>query len=133
MTDCIFCKIAAGEIPSHKVYEDDRFVAMLDIRPLNEGHALVIPKEHYRWVWDVDNIGEYMEVCQKVANAQRTAFDTKQIVSLVFGEQVDHAHIWLVPRHEGDGHGGSIDTKNVKTFSDEEMESAAEKIKAALS
>ena len=116
MTDCIFCKIAKGEIPCHKVYEDEEFIAFLDIRPLNPGHVLVIPKKHYRWVWDVDNISGYFEAAKKIANAQRKAFGTDWVVSLVFGEEVPHAHIWLVPRTEGDGHGGSIDIKNVKKY-----------------
>ena len=58
MQDCIFCKIVAGEIPCRKVYEDDNFLAFFDVRPLNLGHTLVIPKKHCRWVWDVDNIDE---------------------------------------------------------------------------
>ncbi|MBW3019620.1 HIT family protein [Candidatus Woesearchaeota archaeon] len=132
MSDCIFCKIAKGEIPCHKIYEDDAFLAFLDIRPRNPGHVLVIPKKHYRWVWDVDNVGEYFEFCRKIALAQKKAFDTDFIVSLVIGEEVPHAHIWLVPRFENDGHGGSIDPKNVKKFSDEEMKEFAEKIKANL-
>jgi histidine triad (HIT) family protein len=130
--DCIFCKIIAGEIPCHKVYEDDNFLAFLDIRPLNLGHTLIIPKKHARWVWDVENVGEYFEVAKKIALAQKKAFKTDWIVSMVFGEEVPHAHIWVVPRFENDGHGGSIDTKNIKSFSDEEMKSALEKIKQNL-
>ena len=130
--DCIFCKIVKGEIPCHKIYEDDDFLAFLDIRPLNPGHALVIPKKHYRWVWDVENIGKYYEAAQKVVNAQRKAFGTDFVVSLVVGEEVPHAHILLVPRLEGDGHGSSIDPKNIKQFSDDEMKAFVEKIKANL-
>lgn len=121
MNDCIFCKIVKGEVPSHKVYEDDHYFAFLDINPLNPGHTLVIPKEHLRWVWDDPSIGVFMEAAQKVANAQREAFNTDQIVSLIFGEEVPHAHIWLVPRTEGDGHGGAIDLTLHRKFSDEEM------------
>lgn len=114
------------------VYEDDDFKALLDIRPLNPGHVIVIPKTHYRWVWDMPNIGDYFSVVGKIAKAQRKAFSTDWVVSLVFGEEVEHAHVWLVPRHEGDGHGGSIDLTNVKELSDEEMDEAAEKIKSAM-
>ena len=130
--DCIFCKIAKGEIPSNKVYEDDNFLSFHDIRPMNKGHVLVIPKEHYRWVWDIPNIGEMYEVVRKIANAQKKAFATDYVVSLVFGEEVPHAHVWLVPRFEGDGHGGSIDMKNVKQLTNEEIQDATEKIKNAL-
>ncbi len=130
--DCIFCKIIKGEIPSYKVYEDDLVFVFLDIRPLNPGHVLVVPKKHYRWVWDMKNIAEFYERVGKIANAIRRAYNTEQIVSLVFGEEVEHAHVWLVPRFDGDGHGGAIDLKNVKKINEEEMRGVAEKIKNEL-
>lgn len=132
MSDCIFCKIAKGEIPSFKVYEDDKFFAFLDITPRNPGHTLVIPKEHHRWLWDAPNIGEYYEVVGRLANAIRAGLETDWVVSLVIGEEVPHAHVWLVPRFEGDGHGGSIDLANIKRIGDEEMKNTAEKIKNNL-
>ena len=132
MDNCIFCKIANNEIPSIKVYEDDEFLAFLDIRPLNKGHTLVIPKKHYRWVWDVENIDSYYKIVQKIANAMKKAFNTDYVVSLVFGEEVPHAHVWLVPRFEDDGHGSAIDLKNVKQLTDDEMKEAAELIKANI-
>lgn len=128
MSDCIFCKIVNGEIPSYKVYEDEDFLAFLDIRPLNPGHTLVIPKKHYRWVWDVENIGAYYAVVQKCALALKRAMNTEYVVSLVFGEEVPHAHIWLVPRLPGDSHGAAIDLQAVKNISVDEMTKLAEKI-----
>lgn len=95
--NCIFCKIAAGEIPAHKVYEDENFLAFLDIRPLSPGHALIIPKRHYRWVWDVPDAGAYFEVAKKVALAQKKAFSTDFVLSKMIGEEVPHAHIWVFP------------------------------------
>ncbi|HEY4500550.1 MAG TPA: HIT domain-containing protein [Candidatus Paceibacterota bacterium] len=95
--DCVFCKIIRGEILSHKIYENKNFFAFLDINPLSPGHALVIPKKHYRWVWDMPNIGEYFEVVQKIALAQRKAFDTDFVLSKIIGEEVLHAHIWVYP------------------------------------
>lgn len=130
--DCIFCKIAKGELPSYKIHEDDNFIAFLDIRPLNPGHTLVIPKKHYRWVWEVENIGAYYEVVGKVANAIKKAFSIDYVVSLVFGEEVPHAHVWLVPRLENDGHGAAIDLTNIKDLSEQEMQTAAEKIRGNL-
>jgi histidine triad (HIT) family protein len=139
MENCIFCKIAAGEIPSYKVYEDENFFAFLDIHPRNPGHTLVIPKKHYRWVWDlptgrqvVENIGGYYEVVGKIANAIRQAFNTDYVVSLVFGEDVPHAHVWLVPRLPNDGHGGAIDLENIKDISKDEMKEIAERIGSFL-
>ncbi len=98
--NCIFCKIVKREIPSYKVYEDDRFLAFLDIRPLSPGHTLVIPKEHYRWVWDVPEAGTYFEVVKKIALAQKKAFDTDEVFSKIIGEEVHHAHIWVFPNPE---------------------------------
>jgi histidine triad (HIT) family protein len=132
MNDCLFCKIVAGEIPATKVYDNDEYMAFLDIRPLNPGHVLVIPKTHYRWVWDDPNIGAYMTVCRLIANAQRKAFSTDQVVSLIIGEEVPHAHVWLIPRLSDDGHGGAIDLDNHKTYTSEEQERFAEAIRKAL-
>ena len=114
MSDCVFCKIVKGEISSYKIYEDDSFFAFLDISPRNLGHTLVIPKKHYRWVWDVENIGNYYEVVKDIANAIKRACNTDYIVSTVFGEDVPHAHVWLIPRYKNDGHGDAIDLENVK-------------------
>src|SRR4051812_2012124 len=96
-SNCIFCKIIAGEIPAEKLYEDEKFLAFLDIRPLSPGHALVIPKNHYRWVWDVPEIGQYFEIVKKIALAQQKAFGIDAIHSKIIGEEVEHAHVWVYP------------------------------------
>ena len=132
MESCIFCKIAAGEIPCYKVYEDDDYLGFLDITPRNPGHTLIIPKKHYRWVWDTPDVGAYYGVVGRVANAIRKAMKTEWVVSLVAGEEVPHAHVWLVPRFEGDGHGGFIDLQNIKKIDEAEMKKIAEKIAAEL-
>ncbi|MFA6458824.1 MAG: HIT domain-containing protein [Candidatus Paceibacterota bacterium] len=100
MDNCIFCKIVRKEIPAHIVYEDERFLAFLSSEPLSVGHVLVIPKKHYRWVWDVENAGEYFETVKKIAHAQRKAFSTEFIMSKIVGEEVPHAHIWVFPSKE---------------------------------
>jgi len=100
MENCIFCKIVNGQTPSHPVYEDEKFLAFLDIRPQSPGHTLVIPKEHFRWVWDVPNIGEYFEIVKRIALAQKKAFDVEQVICKIVGEEVPHAHIWLIPSPE---------------------------------
>lgn len=119
MENCIFCKIVRGEIPSHKVYENENFMAFLDIHPKAPGHTQVIPKEHYRWVWDVPNPGEYFEVAAKIARAQRAAFGTEWVLARIVGDEVPHAHIWIYPSTE--------DAEQVLKF-----EENAQKIKAAL-
>ena len=97
MEDCIFCKIVRGEIPSYKVYEDDDFLAFLDIHPQSPGHVQVIPKTHYRWIWDIPNIGAYFEVARKIAKAQQKAFATDWILSKSVGDEIHHAHLWVFP------------------------------------
>ncbi len=102
-TDCVFCKIVAGEIPCFKIYEDENFLAFLDINPWVEGHTLVIPKKHYRWVWDLPEnlIGQYFAVCRKIANHYRQVLKTEFIMSYIYGWEVPHAHIHLFPDARG--------------------------------
>ena len=102
MENCIFCKIVSGEIPCHKIYESDSFLAFLDINPIAPGHVQVIPKNHQRWVWDVPNVGEYFEVVRKIALAQKKAFGIDMVRSQIYGEEVPHAHIWVWPEAPGD-------------------------------
>lgn len=118
MNTCIFCKIVDGLVPSHKVYEDENFLAFLDINPQSPGHVQVIPKKHYRWVWDVPNAGEYFEVVKKIALAQKKAFDTEYILSKVVGEEVSHAHIWVYPNKEvaGDSKDFSTNAEKIKKY-----------------
>lgn len=100
--NCIFCKIVAGSIPSHKVYEDNNFLAFLDIHPLAPGHIQVIPKKHYRFVWDVENAGEYFEITKKLALALKKGLGADIVRSQIYGEEVPHAHIWLWADVPGD-------------------------------
>jgi histidine triad (HIT) family protein len=106
--NCVFCKIVAGEIPSHKVYEDADYLAFLDIHPQSPGHMQVIPKKHYRFVWDlparstatqggVPNFTDYFSVVHKLANAIKGTFGTDFVFSRVMGDEVLHAHVWLFP------------------------------------
>ena len=91
--DCIFFFFLAKQVPSDIVYEDKDYLAFLDIHPQSAGQTLIIPKTHRRWVWDTPNVGKYFEVAQKIALAQRKAFDVELIRSNVYGEEVSHAHI----------------------------------------
>ena len=113
MTDakanCVFCKIAQKEIPAEIVYEDGDFLAFLDIHPQSPGHTQIIPKKHYRWVWDVPNAGEYFEAVKKIAIAQQKAFETDWILSKIIGDVVPHAHIWVFPNTQVKG-----DKNNIK-------------------
>lgn len=128
MEDCIFCKIVREEIPSYKIYEDKDFLAFLDISPLNPGHTLVIPKKHYRWIWDVENAGEFFESVRIVARALQKAMNTEYIASGIAGNDVPHAHIHLIPRFKNDGHGSWLNLNNTTKIPKEEMEKLAKKI-----
>ena len=98
--ECLFCKIVAGEVPCYKIYEDEKFLAFLDVLPLTTGHTLVIPKDHFRWVWDVKPAGEYFEVIVKVANHFRAVLGEELLISITYGEGVPHAHYHLLPQSE---------------------------------
>lgn len=98
MDTCIFCKIIKKEIPANIVYEDEKFLAFLDIRPLSPGHTLIIPKAHYRFVWDVPEL-EYFAVAKKVAHALQKKYG-ELVFSKIIGEEVPHAHIWVYPDPE---------------------------------
>lgn len=110
MTDCLFCKIARKEIPSNVVYEDDAFLAFLDIRPTTEGHTLVIPKEHYDTLLDTpaDVAGRFIGVVQKVASGVKNgvgapACNIDVNVGKEAGQVIFHTHIHIIPRKAEDG------------------------------
>jgi histidine triad (HIT) family protein len=115
--DCIFCQIVSGKIPSFKIYEDDQFLGFLDIKPLNSGHSLLIPKAHYRWVYDVPESGHYWEIAKTIALHTRKVLGCDYISFLTMGNEVPHAHIHIIPRFFNDGHRHGIDT-NLRTNAD---------------
>ncbi|MDO4334643.1 MAG: HIT family protein [Bacteroidales bacterium] len=101
----IFSKIVAGEIPSYKVAEDDRYYAFLDINPLQWGHTLVIPKQETDYIFDLDDetLAGLQVFVKKVAKAIRAAIPCRKVGQAVLGLEVPHAHIHLVPlQSEGD-------------------------------
>lgn len=95
----IFSKIVAGEIPCHKIAEDENFFAFLDINPLVEGHTLVIPKQETDYIFDIDDnqLAAMMLFAKKVAKAIQAALPCKKVGMAVYGLEVPHAHIHLVP------------------------------------
>jgi histidine triad (HIT) family protein len=132
--DCIFCRIAAGEIPAVKVWEDEKHLAFLDINPYAKGHLLVIPKKHAEWVWDIDDKDylEYKKHVKYLANVLRKAFDTNWVEEIIAGIGVPHAHVHLLPRKRDDGL-GEIPTKPlIPKISEEEMKEIEEKIRREL-
>ncbi len=132
--NCIFCKIARGEIPSMKIWEDENFIAFLDIHPYAKGHLLVIPKEHTEWVWDIKDKDyiEYMEHVKHLANVLRKAFDTEWVEEVIAGIGINHSHVHLLPRKRNDNL-GEIPTRPLSQKpSEKEMEEIANKIRRAI-
>lgn len=95
----IFSRIVAGEIPSHKVAENEEFYAFLDINPVAPGHTLVIPKKEVDYIFDIDDaaLGRMMAFAKRVAHAQEAAIECKRVGLAVMGLEVPHAHIHLIP------------------------------------
>jgi len=136
MTDCIFCKIIRGEIPSGKIYEDDRVLSFVDINPINAGHSLVIPKKHYDTLFDIppEELQACIMVCQKVARAivkgvGATGLNIVQNNFRPAGQLIDHAHFHLIPRHEDDGF---LTSWSGTAYPPGELDKAIAKIKASL-
>ena len=128
----IFSKIAAGEIPSYKCAEDEKFYAFLDINPLVKGHTLVIPRREVDYIFDMndDEIAEFQVFAKKVAKAIKAAFPCKKVAEVVLGLEVPHAHIHLIPmQNEGD-----VDFRREKLkLPEEEFKEIASKILAEFS
>lgn len=127
MENCIFCKIIKGEIPSAKVYEDDKVLAFLDINPVNYGHTLIIPKEHYQMMYDVpDELISYSFVKAKELMVKiKDALEADYVSVSVVGLDVPHFHIHLIPRYYNDGLAGFWPTKK---YREGEMETTLEKL-----
>ena len=108
--NCIFCKIANGEIPSKTVYEDENFRVILDLGPATKGHALILPKEHYANLFELpeDTAAAAMKVAKKlsaqmVENLGADGLNLVQNNGEVAGQTVKHFHLHLIPRYKDDG------------------------------
>lgn len=134
-SDNIFAKILRGEIPSHRVYEDDDVVAFMDVMPQSEGHTLVVPKVPSRNLLDADPavLAKVIPVVQRVANAAKAAFQADGITVMQFneapaGQTVYHLHFHVIPRFDGvplKAHSGRMEDGSV-------LADNAAKLKAAL-
>ncbi|QIW24350.1 HIT family protein [Sulfolobus sp. S-194] len=136
--NCIFCKIAKGEIKSQKVYEDQEIIAFLDINPVNKGHVLVVPKDHYETIFDIpkEKLSKVIEVVQKVAIALRKmGADGINIISnngKAAEQHIFHLHIHVIPRYFNDGKDIDAMSKRAKYNDEKEMSDYAEKIRLFL-
>lgn len=135
MNVCIFCKIIAKEVPAEVVYENGKTIAFLDIKPVNPGHVLVVPKEHYPDFASTppEQLGDIVAVAQKIARAAMTAlgvngFNIGINNGRVAGQLVDHMHLHVMPRDEGDGH----EHWHGKPYAEGEMAEVGQKLRQLL-
>ncbi|HEX9396961.1 MAG TPA: HIT family protein [Burkholderiales bacterium] len=136
MSDCVFCRIVAGQIPSTRVYEDAQVVAFMDIGQVNPGHVLVAAKTHAPNLFELEDTqaAAVAQACARIARALKAAFDPEglsvyQANGKAAGQTVFHYHVHLVPRHEGDGMALAWPVKNPPR---EKLEEYAKKIRARL-
>ena len=108
--DCIFCKIIAGEIPSHTLYEDEQFKVILDVGPATKGHALILPKKHYADLYELpeEMAADTIKLAKKMMSRMTDklhcdGFNIVQNNGEVAGQTVFHFHMHLIPRYKNDG------------------------------
>jgi len=134
--DCIFCKIAGGDIPSSTVYEDADFRAIMDISPANKGHVIILPKDHFANVFEIpeDLAGKAFQIAKKIAKAEKELFNCDGVNILqnngeAAGQTVFHFHVHVIPRY-------TKDTVNVTwkqgSYGEGEAAKIAEELKARL-
>lgn len=104
MSNCIFCKISKGEIPCYKAYEDKKFLVFLDIKPVNHGHLLIIPKKHIVWMQEVDDkmIADIYKLAKKMMLVLKKSLKCDYVQLSVVGNEVPHFHVHLIPRYKND-------------------------------
>ncbi|MEA2092596.1 MAG: HIT family protein [Patescibacteria group bacterium] len=138
MEDCIFCKIIKGEIPSSKIYEDDKVLAFLDANPINRGHILIIPKVHQQFITDLDDLflEKMIIIAKKINKALRESEIKPEAVNLllsdgeVAGQEIFHSHLHVIPRFKEDNFNFSFPSNEKPTK--EDLDKVATEIKQKL-
>lgn len=130
MKNCLFCQIVNKEIPSEKIWEDDEFVALLDVKPINDGHLLLIPKKHTEYLFDLDDESyiNLFKTVRKIAKPLRTATRTKKVGIIIEGFGVPHVHVHLVPINSGN----ELDPSRAHSVSAEKLAKTALEIRKNL-
>ena len=139
VSDCIFCKIIAGELPCAKVYENEHVIAFLDLSQVTKGHTLVIPKIHKKDVFELtpEIAGHLFEAVPKIANALNTAFEPIGMNLLnnngeFAGQSVFHFHLHLIPRYgKGDGF-GAVWKSHQADYSSEDLQTISSEISSHI-
>ena len=133
---CIFCKLANGVFPTNFIYEDDDFKVILDANPATKGHALILPKEHYANVYEMDPelVGKAAQLAQKIVIQEKeklgcAGYNILQNNGTAAGQTVFHYHVHLIPRYEDAKEDASWTEWSHKEYSDEEMAEICQKMK----
>lgn len=136
MEDCIFCKIIKNEIPSYKVYEDDLVLAFLDVSPMSKGHTLIIPKKHFKDIFEIEDsyLERVVSVSKKIAKKMKDSLGVDGVnlyhASGIHAEQsVFHFHLHLVPRRKDDTICFNCAVVGKLNVSEEEFRETAAKLK----
>lgn len=136
--DCLFCKIVSGEIPSKKVYEDERSYVMLDINPRNPGHMLVIPKNHYETIFEIpeNEVAEVFKTVKRMADKCRSGVSAEGISiaqsnGRAAGQMVQHMHFHVIPRFSTEGPPGLESILPVKKMDEQSLDKLVEALQKA--
>ena len=133
--NCLMCKLANGDIPTKALYEDEEFKVIMDISPATKGHALVLPKEHYANLYEIDSevLGKAVQVGQKVAKhitpiLNCEGFNLLQNNGEVAGQTIFHFHLHLIPRYQ-DADNTNVLVTNHVSFTEDEMQALCDSLK----
>jgi histidine triad (HIT) family protein len=130
MENCIFCKIANKEIPCSKIFEDENFISFLDLKPVSDGHLLIIPKKHIVWMQEAEDetVSEIFKIAKKLMLALKKGLGCDYVQVSVVGNEVPHFHVHLIPRHYGD----NFANFPTKEFNQEKNDEILKKITEAI-
>ena len=133
--NCIFCKLANGDIPTNSIYEDENFNVILDASPATKGHALILPKQHYANVFEIDDevLAQAAKLAKKIVTKEKEilgcdGYNLVQNNGEVAGQTVFHFHLHLIPRYKSENDKDFLQW-NHKDFSDDEMKKICEEMK----
>jgi len=129
--DCIFCKIINNELPSSKVFENKNFLVFMDIRPVNHGHLLIIPKKHITWMQETPDktLSDIFKLTKKMMVALKKGLGCDYVEECVVGTEIPHFHIHLIPRYFNDD---AIIVRNLKEYKEKEIDICRKKIISAV-
>lgn len=129
--NCIFCKLANGVFPTNSIYEDDDFNVILDASPATKGHALILPKEHYANIYEMDEelLGKAAKLAKKIITHEKEVlgcdgYNIVQNNGEVAGQTVFHFHMHLIPRYKNDGVGLNMEGKGEPDYSLDDVQAA---------